>query len=102
MVDRESLQLQLARVLRPSPTAKELQEDLADTVFNVCRELRRVKVFPNGMPEIDHLVVHAHLERDEVQGLIDTLLKEPRIDKIELFPYGIIDAQSFGARIAIR
>jgi hypothetical protein len=88
---QESLEQGLMRELRFGGIDKENLKELVGIVATLHKGgLKKVKVFPKGIPVVDGLRVSGILEAGEVGRFVsEILVKTPRLGPVYGFPYGI-------------
>jgi hypothetical protein len=88
---QESIEQVLMRELRFGGIDKENLKELVGIVAGLQKSgLKRIKVFPKGIPVVDGLRVSGILESGELSRFFgDALVKTPRLGGIVVFPYGI-------------
>jgi hypothetical protein len=86
-----SIEEALMRELRFGSIDKENLKELVGIVAGVHKVgLKKMKVFPKGIPVPDGLRISGVLESGDVNRfLAEILLKTPRLGGISAFPYGI-------------
>lgn len=86
-----SIEEALIHELRFGGIDKENLKELVSIVAALHRGgLKKIKVFPRGIPAVDGLRVSGILEASEAGRFFsDVILKTPRLGGVVVFPYGI-------------
>jgi hypothetical protein len=91
MKTEESFEQSLLQELRHGNIAKEQLNDLVGIAAGIHKGgLRRIKVFPVGIPVVDGVRVTGVLEAGEMNKFFENILtKTPRLGRVTVFPHGI-------------
>ena len=100
---QESTEEVLMRELRFGGIDKENLKELVGIVAGIQKGgLKRLKVFPKGIPVPDGLRVAGVIDAGEANRFLsEVLLKTPRLGGVVAFPYGIPWPEIFSLKIDI-
>lgn len=98
--DQKIFEETLLRTLASGTVSDELAKELVAEISSIdALRNNPVKPFPKGVVVLDGIGVDVVLDRDGIRDLTRTLVESKRIDRLEIFPYGIIDPDIFIGRI---
>jgi hypothetical protein len=93
----------LMRELRFGGLEKDNLKELVDIVAGINKGgLKKIKVFPRGIPVVDGVQVTGIVDSTELNKLLgEILLKTPRLGGVVVFPYGIPFPEIFRVNINV-
>jgi hypothetical protein len=99
----ESIEEALMRELRFGGIDKENLKELVGIVAEIHkRGLKRIKVFPKGIPAPDGLRVTGIIDAGDASRFLgEIMLRTPRLGAVAAFPYGIPWPEIFRVRIGL-
>lgn len=91
----------LSQILHRGQIDDDQVAEMVDAIHAVGIEKLPHRVFPKGIPYPDGVEVDVVLKPNQFD-VIRELLSIGRIEKLEVFPYGIINPELFRARVEMR
>lgn len=91
----------LSQIMQRGQIDDDQVAELVDVVHRTGLEKYPFRAFPKGIPYPDLLEIDLVLKPDQF-NIIEKLLGTGRIEKLEVFPYGIINPELMRARVEMR
>jgi hypothetical protein len=97
----ETLHQEVANQLRFGGIPKDKLDELVAVVAQIYQQgMTQVKIFPKGRPAVDSVAVSGLVSAANLSSVLTNILtKVPRYTGVVIFPYGIVNPETFQVNV---